>query len=267
MTILDNIIRYKLEEVAAAKTETTLSALEDAARSAPSPRGFLSALREKAETGFALIAEIKKASPSKGLIRKDFQPDQLASAYEAGGAACLSVLTDTPSFQGHPDFLRTARKATTLPVLRKDFMIDPYQVVEARAWGADCILLIMACLSDAQANELETAAIQYGMDVLVECHDRDELDRALNLKSKLIGVNNRNLKTFSTSLDNTLELAKHIPSDVFLISESGISQNEDLAVLKTGGAKGFLVGESLMRQSDVTEATRELLTGKQSLQA
>ena len=259
LTILDQIKAYKLQEVAADKLVKPLAEVEAEAREASPPRGFAKALVQAATTGYGLIAEVKKASPSKGLIRNDFDAAKLAQAYQAGGATCLSILTDTPSFQGAKSFLSSARAATTLPTLRKDFMYDPYQVAEARALGADCILIIMASVSDAQAEELEQAADAWGMDVLIEVHDADELDRALALASPLIGVNNRNLKTFETSLDTTRTLSQKIPEGRHLVSESGLSTPTDLAAMARFGARSFLIGESLMRQPDVTQATRSLL--------
>jgi indole-3-glycerol phosphate synthase len=262
--VLHKIQAYKHEEIAAARRACPLSALEGQARSAPPVRPFATAIEHQHKRGnFALIAEVKKASPSKGLIRPDFDPASVARAYERGGAACLSVLTDTPSFQGCPEHLAMAREATALPVLRKDFMYDVYQVMQARVWGADCILVILAAVDDALAQDLEQGAHALGMDALLEVHDEHELERALRCRSRLIGINNRDLRTFETSLLTSKRLAPLMPADRIRVSESGISSPADLEYLSAQGISTFLVGESLMRQHDIEAATRSLLCRSQ----
>jgi len=261
MNKLEEICTAKYDEVSARKTAATIADLDRRAINQTVPRGFRAALQAKVQSGFGLIAEIKKASPSKGLIRADFQPAEHAAAYESGGAACLSVLTDAPYFQGHEDYLIAARAACSLPVLRKDFMVDPWQVAEARAIGADAILIIVAALDDGAMSEIEAAALEREMDVLVEVHDEAEMDRALRLQSRLIGVNNRNLKTFTTDLATTERLAKCAPDGTLLVGESGISSHTDCERLAGGGVRAFLVGESLMRHDDLQAATRALLCG------
>ncbi len=261
MNKLDEICATKRDEVAERKAQRSLADLDRLAAAQPPPRGFRDALTRKLATGYALIAEIKKASPSKGLIREDFRPADHARDYASGGAACLSVLTDAPYFQGHEDYLIAARAACSLPVLRKDFMVDPWQVVEARSMGADAILIIVAALDDVQMAEIEQAAMAYGMDVLVEVHDEAEMERAHALQSRLIGVNNRNLKTFTTDLATTERLIPLAPPGALLVGESGINGHADCQRLERSGVRCFLVGESLMRQDDVVAATQALLEG------
>jgi indole-3-glycerol phosphate synthase len=259
MTILFEIAYYKRDEVAAAKAAVPPAEMAARAKAASPPRGFRAALLKAKEQGrIGLIAEIKKASPSKGLIRADFDPPAIARAYERGGAVCLSVLTDAPSFQGAPEFLTAARAATTLPAMRKDFLVDPYQVAEARALGADAVLVILAMADDALARALTDAAHEYGMDVLVETHNQNELERALNLDADMIGINNRDLHTFETRLDTTLALAPMVPKDKLVVAESGFSRRADLELMATAGVSSFLIGEGLMRQNDIAVATAKL---------
>ena len=256
---LNKINEAKQGEVAALKQQISLSELMDNAKKADAPRGFISALQTASDSGYGLIAELKKASPSKGLIRADFNPPILAKAYEDGGASCLSVLTDRTYFQGDNDYLKAARQAVSLPVLRKDFMIDPIQIIESRALGADCILLIMASLSLAQAQELEDTAREYGMDVLIEVHDAKELETACQLKSPLMGINNRNLKTMEISLEVGKAMLPLLPGDRIAVAESGLFTPADLADMAGAGARCFLIGESLMRADDVQAATADIL--------
>lgn len=263
-TFLDKIMAYKTEEIRSRKAARPRGEIDAAAREAPPVRPFAVALANAAREGYGLIAEVKKASPSRGVIREEFDPASIARAYAEGGAACLSVLTDAPSFQGHEDYLIAARAACDLPVLRKDFMFDPWQVAEARAIGADCILIIMASVDDGLAAELEAAAVDLEMDVLIEVHNITELDRAQRLDSPLIGINNRDLHTFETSLDTTRDLARRVSADRTIVAESGLSTPEHLADLARYGARAFLIGEALMRQDDVASATRTLLSSPYS---
>jgi len=261
-TILDKIAAYKRDEVKAAKAERPLRSVMTQAREAPAPRGFRAALetaRQKKKPG--LIAEIKKASPSQGVIREDFDPEKLSRSYERGGATCLSVLTDSPSFQGAPEDLIVARQATRLPVLRKDFMLDPYQIVESRALGADCVLVIMALVRDETAAKLLGAAREWGMDAIIEVHDEKEMTRALEFDEALIGINNRNLKTFVTDIETAVRLRPLVPAGRHIVAESGLSKPEDLTKLAKAGISSYLIGESLMRATDVEAATHSLLSG------
>ncbi len=261
-TILEKIKAYKLEHIEACKADRSFEDVSAAAMAMPDPRGFYERLQEAANTDYGLIAEIKKASPSKGLIRADFDVPALAQAYKDGGATCLSILSDGPSFQGDDSFLMAAREVVDLPILRKDFMYDPYQVAEARMLGADCILIIMASVSDAQAQELEAAATQFGLDVLVEVHNQEELDRAAALQSPMLGINNRDLNTFEVTLETTRKLARQVPAGKLIVAESGLFEPSDLSNLAMYGARSFLIGESLMRQADVAAATRHILSDK-----
>ena len=258
-SILEKIRSYKIEEIKNLKSKYSLRALEDIIREQPLPKGFQNSLKAASSQGYGLIAEVKKASPSKGIIREDFTPLELAKAYESGGATCISVLTDFPSFQGKGKYLSEISKTVNLPTLRKDFMLDPHQIYESRSLGADCILLILAMIDDYQARELEEIALKLGMDILVEVHDEDELERALELKSSLIGINNRNLNTFHVTLDTSLKLIKEIPEGIHVVSESGLFTKEDLDLLAEQGIRSFLIGESLMRKQDIVSATRSLL--------
>jgi indole-3-glycerol phosphate synthase len=259
MSVLDRILETKRADVAARQCTVSVGRLEDGIAGVSKPRGFRAALDAKAAQGFGLIAEIKKASPSKGLIRADFDPPAHARAYDAGGAACLSVLTDERWFQGADEYLVAARAAVDLPVIRKDFMVDPWQVLESRALGADAVLVIMAALDDVTAAEIEAAALDCGMDVLVEVHDRAELDRVAKLRSRLIGVNNRDLRDFTVSFERTFELVAHAPADCTFVAESGLTTRADLNAMAERGVRCFLVGESLMRQDDLSAATRALI--------
>ncbi|MCY4458978.1 MAG: indole-3-glycerol phosphate synthase TrpC [Albidovulum sp.] len=258
-SILERIAAYKTEEVRTRSDALPLSELESLARDAPPTRGFAERLIDRSRTGFGIIAEIKKASPSKGLIRESFSPSEIAAEYEAGGAACISVLTDSPSFQGSPDHLDEARNSASLPLIRKDFMLDPYQIFESRSIGADCVLIILGMVDDVLAHELESTAFDLGMDALIEVHDEAELDRAMKLRSPLIGINNRDLRTFRVDIETTVRLVPRIPPGRTIVSESGIWNSAHLAELSESGVRCFLIGESLMRQTDIAVALRELL--------
>ena len=258
-SILEKIRSYKIEEIKRLKSRYSLSTLEDIIHEQLPPKGFENSLKTASSQGYGLIAEVKKASPSKGIIREDFTPLELARAYESGGATCISVLTDFPSFQGRGEYLSEISKTVNLPALRKDFMLDPHQIYESRSQGADCILLILAMIDDGQARELEEVALKLGMDILLEVHDRDELARALELRSNLIGINNRNLNTFHVTLDSSLEIIKEIPEGIHVVSESGLFTKKDLDLLAKQGIRSFLIGESLMRKQDIVSATRSLL--------
>ena len=257
--ILEQIREYKLREIKANKLETPVSILNEQAANRPPPLAFEEILRNKEKTSFGIIAEIKKASPSRGIIRSDFNVANIAREYELGGASCLSILTDFKSFMGQKQYIKQAREASSLPILRKDFLYDPYQVIETRAIGADCILIIMATVSDQQARELEDCANQWGLDVLVEVHTEHELERALNLKSRLIGINNRDLKTFNIRLDTTIEIAAKVPAGYLIVSESGISNSDDLIKMAKINVRSFLIGESLMREKKIKDAIERLL--------
>ena len=264
-SILNKIKEYKLKEIQKNKKKLPFSELEERARCSPKPIGFKKGLTSSLDTNYAIIAEIKRSSPSKGLIRTDFNVAEIAKAYTNGGAVCLSVLTDAPSFGGNPDFIAVARSASHLPILRKDFMYDPYQVFESRLLGADCILIIMASVSDNQANELEQTAFQLGLDVLIEVHNIEELDRALNLKSSLLGINNRNLNSFEVNLKTTEELTKSVPFEKIIVTESGLKCSSDLERMYKCGARGFLIGETLMRQTDVEAALRKIIPTQENI--
>lgn len=264
MTILERIAEYKSDEIASLKRSRPLDSIEREAKAMPSPKGFAKSLRAAADRGFGIIAEIKRASPSKGLIRKDFDPEKIARAYERGGAACISVLTDRPSFQGSSEHLKTAANSVSIPIIRKDFMLDPHQVPESRAMGADCVLIIMAMVSDQQAIEIKEASEAWDMDALVEVHDETELERACELGALLIGINNRNLKTFNVSLETTKSLAPKVPKDCEVVAESGLASAADLRGLAEHGVRRFLIGESLMRCQSIEPAMRSLVEAERA---